>query len=215
MSNAENHELLRKIIRQMRRAYQSGENAMECARQILKTSDNSLMATLISYDLQAGSYVSVAKKNPETNNIWCRQISRIIDPLIEGKKKYTLLEVGCGEATTLRGVIASLSHTPQFALGFDLSWSRIAHGLAYLSERQIKASLFVADLFKIPLEDESIDIVYTSHSLEPNGGREEAAIQELLRVARHAVVLIEPIYELASPEAQERMRYHGYIRGLK
>lgn len=85
----------------------------------------------------------------------------------------------------------------------------------YLSEKQIQASLFVADLFNIPLADDSIDIVYTSHSLEPNGGREKEAIKELLRLARHAVVLIEPIYELASPEAQERMRYHGYIRGLK
>ena len=115
----------------------------------------------------------------------------------------------------MRGVLEKLSHVPEYSLGFDLSWSRVAHGLHYLSEKQIQASLFVADLFNIPLADDSIDIVYTSHSLEPNGGREKEAIKELLRVARHAVVLIEPIYELASPEAQERMRYHGYIRGLK
>lgn len=115
----------------------------------------------------------------------------------------------------MRGVLEKLSHIPEYSLGFDLSWSRVAYGLRYLSEKQIQGSLFVADLFNIPLADESIDIVYTSHSLEPNGGREKEAIKELLRVARHAVVLIEPIYELASPEAQERMRYHGYIRGLK
>ena len=29
------------------------------------------------------------------------------------------------------------------------------------------------------------------------------------------MVLIEPIYELASPEAQSRMRQHCYVRGLK
>ena len=38
---------------------------------------------------------------------------------------------------------------------------------------------------------------------------------ELLRVARRAVVLVEPIYELASEAARERMRGHGYVRGLK
>ncbi|MBZ0096706.1 MAG: class I SAM-dependent methyltransferase [Sulfuricella sp.] len=67
----------------------------------------------------------------------------------------------------------------------------------------------------IPLGDESVDVVYTSHSIEPNGGREEDAIRELMRVARRAVVLVEPIYELANSEAQARMRAHGYVRGLK
>jgi hypothetical protein len=41
------------------------------------------------------------------------------------------------------------------------------------------------------------------------------AIRELLRVARRAVILVEPIYELAGPEARTRMREHGYVRGLK
>lgn len=215
VSNAEDIDLMRTLIQKMRLAYQRGENAMASAREIIGKSENSLMATLISYDLQAGSYISAVKKNPEIKERWCQQVANIINPLIEDKKQFTLLEIGCGEATTLRGVLEKLSHIPEYSLGFDLSWSRVAYGLRYLSEEQIQASLFVADLFNIPLADESIDIVYTSHSLEPNGGREKEAIKELLRVARHAVVLIEPIYELASPEAQERMRYHGYIRGLK
>ncbi|CAD5937818.1 Putative S-adenosyl-L-methionine-dependent methyltransferase [Planktothrix agardhii] len=214
ISNTENTDRLRTLIQKMRLAYQRGENAMACAREIIGESENSLMATLISYDLQAGSYISAVKKNPEIKERWCQQVANIINRLSKDKKK-SILEIGCGEATTLRGVLEKLSHIPEYSLGFDLSWSRVAYGLRYLSEKQIQGSLFVADLFNIPLADESIDIVYTSHSLEPNGGREKEAIKELLRVARHAVVLIEPIYELASPEAQERMRYHGYIRGLK
>lgn len=34
-------------------------------------------------------------------------------------------------------------------------------------------------------------------------------------MARHTVVLIEPIYELANDEAQKRMDQHGYVKGLK
>ncbi|MEG4441130.1 class I SAM-dependent methyltransferase [Microcoleus sp. AT9_B5] len=215
MSNTEDIDQMRKLIQAMRLAYQGGDNSMACAREILGESENSLIATLISYDLQAGSYISAVKSNSQVQERWCQQVASIINPLIKDKKQFTLLEVGCGEATTLRGVLEKLSQVPEYALGLDLSWSRVAHGLHYLSEKQMQASLFVADLFNIPLADDSIDIVYTSHSLEPNGGREKEAIKELLRVARHAVVLIEPIYELASPEAQERMRYHGYIRGLK
>jgi SAM-dependent methyltransferase len=104
---------------------------------------------------------------------------------------------------------------PCAALGFDISWSRCAHGRGWLRHKAQQADLFVADLFHIPLEDDSVDVVYTSHSLEPNGGREQAALQELLRVARRAVVLVEPIYELAGPEARERMTHHGYVRNLK
>jgi hypothetical protein len=34
-------------------------------------------------------------------------------------------------------------------------------------------------------------------------------------VARKAVILVEPIYELAPEEAQKRMDEHGYVRNLK
>lgn len=101
------------------------------------------------------------------------------------------------------------------ALGFDISWSRIQAGRNWLRENQISAHLFVADLFNMPIADNAVDVVYTAHSLEPNGGRESAAISECLRIARKAVVLVEPIYELAPEAAQLRMASHGYVRNLK
>lgn len=45
------------------------------------------------------------------------------------------------------------------------------------------------------------------------GARE--AVRECLRVARHAVVLGEPVYELASEAVEVRMRNDGYVRGLR
>jgi uncharacterized protein YbaR (Trm112 family) len=77
------------------------------------------------------------------------------------------------------------------------------------------ADLFVADLFHIPIADAGVDVVYTSHSLEPNGGHERRALRELLRIANHAVILVEPIYELATQAAQARMVRHGYVRNLR
>ena len=84
-----------------------------------------------------------------------------------------------------------------------------------MKENDHKADLFAGELMSIPLADNSIDVVYSSHSLEPNQGEEEAIIRECLRVARKAVLLIEPIYELAPPKAKARMREHGYVQGLK
>jgi SAM-dependent methyltransferase len=204
---------LGRLIPGMRAAYTNGENVMEYARQTESVLGNSPIATLIAYDLQAGSYISGVRANPEARVRWCAQLADILNPYITTQS--TVLEVGCGEATTLAGVLNRLSSSPRHALGFDISWSRCAHGLSWLAENAASADLFVADLFEIPLADSSVDVVYTSHSLEPNGGREEAAIKELMRVARRAVVLVEPVYELANAEAQARMRKHGYVRDLK
>lgn len=201
------------LITGMRAAYMRGENAMQYARKYSSTSINTLTATLISYDLQAGTYIDAVKISPDANMKSCKQIAEILNPYMPECK--SLLEVGSGEATTLAGVLKNLDKKPDHALGFDISWSRCYHGAKWLAENDISAKLFVADLFEIPLEDSSVDVVYTSHSLEPNGGREYEAIKELLRVSRLAVVLIEPIFELANVEAQFRMKNHGYVQGLK
>ena len=202
-----------KLVIGMRSAYARGENAMEFARHQGSILGNTAVATLIAYDLQAGSYIAGSRADPEGRESWCGQLAEILTPYISSQS--SILEVGCGETTTLAGVLKRLGNTPRHAPGFDISWSRCAHGLTWLAENNVSAELFVADLFEIPLEDSSVDVVYTSHSLEPNGGSEEAAIKELMRVARRAVVLFEPVYELADEIAQERMRTHGYVRGLK
>lgn len=216
----ENHQFLDpkalgKLIFEMKQAYARGDNAMAEARKILGDSQNNLVATLVAYDLQAGSYTELVKNNPESKKKYCKELTNYLNPLVNKLANFTLLEVGCGEATTLCELIKQLSNLPTRTIGFDLSWSRVAYGLKYMRDQNLSARLFVGDLFNIPLQDNSIDIVYTSHSLEPNGGKEELAIKELLRVARCAVVLFEPLYELASKQAQERMRHHGYVSGLK
>lgn len=215
IENILNHDVaeLKDLMLGMRAAYARGENAMVYARQVAGSLANSPVSTLIAYDLQAGAYVAEARANPQGRKRWCSQLANILDSYISPNS--SILEVGCGEATTLAGVLNKLSNTPAHAMGFDISWSRCAHGLHWLADNKVTADLFVADLFEIPLEDSSVDVVYTSHSLEPNGGREEAAINELMRVARRAVVLIEPLYELAPSKAQARMNEHGYVRGLK
>jgi len=209
--NTETEDLKRAILA-MRDAYARGENTMEVARNLSGSGKNQLFATLVAYDLQSGSYVECTRSDPNRNQLWTRQLASLIESRLP--PGGSILEVGCGEATTLAGVVKHLPTALGSAYGFDLSWSRCDVGRSWLSENGVAGKLFVADLFSIPLEDNSIDVVYTSHSLEPNGGREEEAIRELFRVAKHAVVLVEPVYELAEPEAQERMIRHGYVRNL-
>ncbi len=204
---------LGRLIVGMRAAYARGDNVMAWARANSAGSDNTLLSTLIAYDLQAGTYVDFTRNDRGFSELWCGQLAELLSPYIT-QRDY-ILEVGVGEATTLTGVIKAINCKNVSYFGFDLSWSRISVANKWATENSVAPRLFVGDLFHIPLADNSMDVVYTSHSLEPNGGKEEIAIKELFRIARKAVVLVEPCYELATENAQQRMRDHGYVRGLK
>jgi uncharacterized protein YbaR (Trm112 family) len=97
-----------------------------------------------------------------------------------------------------------------------LSWSRVWWASRWLAEQGQRESttLCTGDLARLPFADNSIDVVYTSHAIEPNGGREERLLGELYRVARDYLILLEPGYEFAGEEARARMEQHGYCKGL-
>ena len=109
---------------------------------------------------------------------------------------------------------SGFSKKSQF-FGFDISLSRLLYAKKYLSKLQKKnLILFCSELSNIPLEDNSIDLTYTFHAIEPNHGREEAILNELLRVTRNYLVLIEPSYELGSVATKKHIEEYGYCRGI-
>jgi uncharacterized protein YbaR (Trm112 family) len=99
--------------------------------------------------------------------------------------------------------------------GFDLSWSRVAYAHDWLQKQgHTNVDLCTGDLLHIPFGNNSVDVVYTSHSIEPNGGREKPILKELFRVAKKFLVLLEPGYEFASEKSRNRMDQHGYCKNL-
>lgn len=198
------------IIGIIKKIYEENGNIIQYLRNENKRETNTIEDILISYDFQAGSYIDFVKKNPEYIENYSTNLAALINNLGGGE---TVMEVGCGEATTLNAVSKKLAVQTN-CYGFDISWSRIKMGNDYLKENDNKATLFIADLFKIPLADDSIDIVYTSHSIEPNGGREKEALESLYRVTKKYLVLLEPAFEFATEEGKERMINNGYITKL-
>lgn len=199
-------------LNKIKELYNKNQNLMEYMRNQKGNEKNSLEDVLISYDFQAGSYTQGYKKKPEVRLKYGSYIANNIDNL---GCFDSIVEIGVGEATTLGPVLLSMKHKPMNCYGFDVSWSRIKYAQHFLNKIGIESvHLFTGNLFCAPLKDNSIDVVYTSHSLEPNGGREKEALMEAYRIARDYIVLLEPAYELANREAQDRMRKHGYVTNL-
>lgn len=192
--------------------YAKGGNLMQYLRELDNRTHNTVDDILISYDFQAGSYVQAYWQHQALKDQYTAALVNVLDTL---GPLNSLLEAGVGEATTLANVLRQLAHRPQHALGFDISWSRLHYASAFVKTLEVEpVRLFTGDLFRIPLANNAVDVVYTSHSVEPNGGREVEALRELYRVARRYVVLFEPTYELASDEARLRMEKHGYVTNL-
>jgi len=193
--------------------YDKGGNVIQYIRELENTTTNSADAIQISYDMQAGSYVDFFKENPEANRKYTTALASLLDTL---DTSGNIMEAGVGEATTLGNVIEKLKVKPSAVGGFDISWSRIKYAQQFLEYKKLNnAFLFTGDLFHIPIADNSVDIVYTSHSIEPNGGQEKELLQELFRISNRYLILLEPAYELGSEQAKQRMDSHGYVKGLK
>ena len=201
-----------KQLQLIKQLYGEGKNIMQHFRSAGGSDRNSTEAILVSYDFQAGSYVANVKANPDFMDQYSAAVANVLKPL----GGNSIMEAGVGEATTISNVLTKLDSKPN-AYGYDLSWSRISYGVDYANEKGVgdQLQLFTGDLFQMPLVDNAVDIVYTSHSIEPNGGREREALEELYRVAARYVVLLEPCYELGSEEARARMKEHGYVTTLK
>ncbi|MFN0075072.1 MAG: methyltransferase domain-containing protein [Prosthecobacter sp.] len=200
-------------VKELESALQQNINLMGLMRERNRVSRNTPDAILLSYDLQSGSYTALLD-DPEYRALKDRMnalTADVLRPLGPG----TLLEVGVGEASTLAGVISNLGIPATDAAGFDISWSRAAYARRHLETcGHHGVTLFTGDIGSIPLPDNAYDIVYTAHSLEPNGGRERECLMELHRIAKKWLVLFEPAYELGNETTRKRVEEHGYCRNL-
>lgn len=200
--------------RELKELYEKRQNISAFLREEMGSQENTREIIEIAYDLQTGSYIS-ALNNPvmgKHKEDYTKEICKIIRSLCD---PHSILEAGVGEATTFSGVLRNLRKNVK-SYGFDLSWSRVAYAKNWLSKNGSRDTvLCTGDLSNIPFADNSIDIVYTTHSIEPNGGNEEPILRELYRVAKKYLILLEPGYELADDEVKERMVSHGYCKGLE
>ncbi len=198
----------------LKEAYLRGENIIDLLKFHSGSQFNTEEIIETSYDLQHGSYVK-ALNDPANYSHKVDYGASIAAEISSLTSVQSILEPGVGEGTTLSFVLKALRPEPIQAHGFDISWSRIANCRKWLSDQHCNDPfLSLASILQTPYADNSFDVVYTSHTIEPNGGNELPILTELFRIASRYLILLEPGYELAGDEARERMRRLGYCTGL-
>ncbi len=199
---------------ELKTAFESGQNITAILKQRSGAAQNTSTDIEIAYDLQAGSYTQAM----QSDSMFAHKREyglAIANEILAWTEPASILETGVGEGTAMSFVLDGIGNPQIEAYGFDLSWSRIAWCRNWLRDHWSGGShLSVASLTKLPYADSCFDVVYSSHTIEPNGGNERTILQELFRITSRYLVLIEPGYELASAEAQQRMDRLGYCRGL-
>lgn len=218
-------------LSKIKEIYEGGGNIVKWIKEQESRKENSVDDILISYDFQAGTYYDlyVNKATDYDYDLEHGKIADIISAYLDqicgenlsvSSQGVSIMECGVGEATTFSGVLKRLDMSKLTqAFGFDVSWSRIKYADKCLKamnseEAYHKVQLFTADMFHIPMKDNSVELVYTAYSVEPNGGKEKEILEELYRVSGEYLILIEPAYELAGDEARKRMLEHGYVTRL-
>lgn len=197
--------------------FRKGGNVTEVLRKDIGKQTNTEEIIEIAYDLQAGEYVKYTLNNEERWNVYTKELSSIISPhLVEGDM---VLDAGTGEMTTLVGIANQLNKEMLNWYACDISWSRINQGNIFVEKYLNKTiaekiNSFVASIFHLPMSNNSMDVVFTVHAIEPNGGKEQDILRELFRVAKRKVILFEPSYEKNTDEGKVRMQKLGYIKGL-
>jgi SAM-dependent methyltransferase len=199
-------------------AYRDGHNVTDLLRNQKGVAHNTPEIIETAYDLQAGAYIARTKVNLEAVSAYAEELALCLSSHISNTT--TLLDIGCGELTTLSLTLARLPVKPKRLFAFDISWSRVFLGCSFaddvlLKEDRQRLQPFVADINEIPVSDKSVDVTTSSHALEPNGNNLRSLLLELFRVTRHRLVLFEPCYEINTEDGKARMDNLGYIKNIE
>lgn len=197
--------------------YKQGKNVTDYLRNKFEKDRNTSEIIEIAYDLQAGSYIEFVNAQRQKTELYTNELGGILNKHI--KSCNSLLDVGTGELTTLSLILNCTDIEMPNVLAFDISWSRLKKGIQFHEttneKRNINIETFVADIKEIPLHEKCVDVVTSSHALEPNGKNLRLLLKELFRITKRKVVLFEPSYELNSKEGKERMDNLGYIKDVQ
>lgn len=208
--------------------YERGINIQKYFKEIKGTKENDIDSILYSYDFQAGSYTRGYFDEVVMKDKWIldgKKVDMTMKQVVELRSQYiaeelkalhakTILEVGTGEATNLCDIVLRCDKEVQFS-GLELSLSRLLYAQKFADMQKVDIDFVCGNMFALPYENNSFDVVLLIHCLESNTGKEKEALKELLRVAGKYIILLEPSYELGNEETKRHIKKLDYISNLQ
>ena len=171
----------------------------------------------LSYDIQSGSYI----KSYNYNYAKSKRVLNSVIKEINSTNYKTLMDFGCGELTNFYTLMRNIKTKSKVFICYDLSFSRILVGKNFLKKKikiqkkKIQLKCFSNNSIKIPLPDNSIDLVTSCHSLEPNKTNANKILKELWRISKKKLILLEPNNKLAEKFSSkimlERFKNHNSV----
>lgn len=172
----------------------------------------------IQYELQAGDYIEYYNNNYDYIKLVLNQYIEYFKDIfnkISNQEKIYLLDAGSGESTTITYILNNLDYYPNLTIiQYESSLSRLNLGKEFI-KKNIKYNYNIeyicGNLEYIPINTNSIDIIFTNHALEPNGNNYEKILNEFNRICNKYILLFEPSYVYNSDEGRSRMNKFNYI----
>jgi ubiquinone/menaquinone biosynthesis C-methylase UbiE len=176
-----------------------------------KTNLSEIEIIKLSYDIQSGSYI----KN--YNYFKSKKILSQVIKEINSTNYKSLMDFGCGELTNFYTLIDNIKTKNKLFVAYDLSFSRILIGKNFLKKKnkKIQLKLFSNNSIKIPLPDNSIDVVTSCYALEPNKNNAYKILKELWRISKKKLILLEPNNKLGDELIKKRFKENNYILNLE
>ena len=147
----------------------------------------------LSYDLQSGSYI---KKLIKLKKIDKKVFNFFNKTLTDNFRNInSILDFGTGELTRFMYVIDYLKRKSKIKyFACDLSLNRLFLGKNFYNSKILKNKIdletFTIDNMRIPLPDNSIDVVITCHAIESNRKSMKSIIKELYRICKKNALII-------------------------
>ena len=169
----------------------------------------------IVFDIQTKSYFSIYRKN-------IKKIDYIVSPIIKilkenFPKSKSLMDCGCGELIKTSFLFKHLTYIKNFYAN-DISLNRLFLGKKFIKKIGIKRKInyFCSSMKNLPLKNNSIDVIFTSHAIEPNKSYDaEIIIRELFRVCNHGLCLHESHFQSADRNQKKRMNKYNYAKNIE
>jgi ubiquinone/menaquinone biosynthesis C-methylase UbiE len=196
--------------------------------KIYSNNSRSLENVKKKYDKISGTYIhSIEKKKRfygELNDgtvVKCKgniheYYGDIISKIIKQTKSKSFLEVGAGELTQFKLIcdfLKKINFKVDETGALDISLKRLLVGKSYLKKKNNKIDYIIqGNAAELPFANDSFDLIYTCHCLEQVPELFKQSVDEMLRVAKNYVVLIEPSYELSNKITNNYIYYKDYVQ---